>query len=983
MNDAILLQQASGVHTHLLNLTIRDHSAYCQRHNFDYLPMFGDVLHGPDAKRHAFWAKCAMLRRAAEQGYQYIVWLDSDTWIEDGDIDLRTACPEDGLGMVWHGKDRWPEGPECYNHWNCILPSQPVRGQFVGASKARYSGQCVEILTVSGMRLTVTAGHPVITAKGTIDAGLLNEGDDLLHYSGERDRSRVSVGEHEKDAPPVAEEIFRSLKEIAFSTSARSELVRSVIDFHGDAKFFNGNVDIVGTYGQLWRDIIADRSQRLTQREFVRTRNDKSALLSSGAFHQLIRRPFHTGKCFLGVSDLGSATFDRHILPSERVGFGKRSQYYSARDQFFSNSRLSGFVIEGNLLDRDARVVRSNNLVNVINEDFQSERSRSLSKSRGLLHPVKQLRPRHSESVGKFLSRNSGQIHTDKIVKIKRFHYDGPVYDFETKDGVIIADNLLISNCGAIYVGNGIEAKRLLKVWWSSDDEGHCWHDQHALNRNAIPAYERLFRKPAPIRKLGCEWNAVPFAPFHHERPVVAAWHGWHYDIEKRAEAMQAHMQAARTRQMVEHCGLDEALQKADYCLQGGAYQNAAAFFAKAEELGGASTPEFYYRYAHAFTRDWKHAEAADIIRRALEMDPQNGQLWQFLGMCYDTLGEHELNREAQEKAARYYPGHPVMLHNLSLFLLRDGEWDRGFELMQWSYLIRERIARDPTPEWAGRYSADPDATLLVWSEQGIGDTLMLSRYVPRIDAFTTVPYILLEVQKPLQSLLAAQCWSGVTVVARPDDNSNPWEFDAHIGMFTLPRVLGADVENTSGMPYLKAPADKVEQWRTRITPRTISVGEKTLTGPMRIGFSWAGSAGHGNNHHRNAYAELFDTMSLLPDTKWYCLQRDIVITDEMKADNEHITFIGDEFEDMADTAGALANLDLVITIDSAIAHLAGALGVPCWVALSKSSDWRWLLNRDDTPWYDSVKLYRQVSLGDWQSVFVRIESALKERLAQ
>ena len=152
-------------------------------------------------------------------------------------------------------------------------------------------------------------------------------------------------------------------------------------------------------------------------------------------------------------------------------------------------------------------------------------------------------------------------------------------------------------------------------------------------------------------------------------------------------------------------------------------------------------------------------------------------------------------------------------------------------------------------------------------------------------------------------------------------------------------------------------------------------------TAPPRAGFSWAGGHEHGNHATPTAQAILFDGTVKTPDTRWYCLQYGMEIDQATIDDTPEVTFIGNEPQDMADVAGILANLDLVITVDSAIAHLAGALGVPCWVLVSKSSDWRWLTEREDTVWYDSMRLFRQKTLGDWPEVMERVTTAIEEKI--
>lgn len=167
------------------------------------------------------------------------------------------------------------------------------------------------------------------------------------------------------------------------------------------------------------------------------------------------------------------------------------------------------------------------------------------------------------------------------------------------------------------------------------------------------------------------------------------------------------------------------------------------------------------------------------------------------------------------------------------------------------------------------------------------------------------------------------------------------------------------------GVTYIYADAEKVEEWRARMP------GEG-----LRVGFSWAGWKHHKNNLYRNAHAELFAPLLAIPGTSWFCLQRD-------EQDALDCLHVGDEFADMSDTAAAMTTLDLVVTIDCVHVHLVGALGVKCFALLTHNSktDWRWILDRADTPWYASVTLYRQKTLNDWQEVFERVRTDIEALL--
>lgn len=154
------------------------------------------------------------------------------------------------------------------------------------------------------------------------------------------------------------------------------------------------------------------------------------------------------------------------------------------------------------------------------------------------------------------------------------------------------------------------------------------------------------------------------------------------------------------------------------------------------------------------------------------------------------------------------------------------------------------------------------------------------------------------------------------------------------------------------------------------------------MGGKLRIGLAWKGARDHGNDCHRSIREpELFDNLIETPGTEWWVLQTDIVVPEETKAEGMgQVTFVGDELVDWTDTAAAIWACDLIVTVDTAIAHLAGALGVECWLLLSKSSDWRWLLDREDTVWYPKTRLFRQERLDEWEPVLARVQEELRGR---
>jgi hypothetical protein len=303
-----------------------------------------------------------------------------------------------------------------------------------------------------------------------------------------------------------------------------------------------------------------------------------------------------------------------------------------------------------------------------------------------------------------------------------------------------------------------------------------------------------------------------------------------------------------------------------------------------------------------------------------------------------------------------------------SLARLRLGQFARGWREFEWrwqqrswapqrrNFIERLWLGREPL---AGR-------TILLHAEQGFGDTLQFVRYAKRVAALG--PTVLLEVQSQLKSLL-----SGVDGVAQIFARGEPLpDFDLHCPLMSLPLAFGTTLDSIPAeVPYLRAPADRFARWRDRL-------GEKRS---RRVGITWAGSALHKNNHQRSIALDRFALLLAAPDIEFVNLQKETTEADASALRGRaNVVQIGDELTDFADTAAVISLLDLVVTADTSVAHLAGALGRPVWVLLPFAPDFRWLLNREDSPWYPTARLFRQPRLGDWESVIARVRDDL-ERL--
>lgn len=358
----------------------------------------------------------------------------------------------------------------------------------------------------------------------------------------------------------------------------------------------------------------------------------------------------------------------------------------------------------------------------------------------------------------------------------------------------------------------------------------------------------------------------------------------------------------------------------------------------------------------------WDEAEQsydAAIVRNAAYAEAycNRGQLRQ---QSLDLSAALDDYRQAQQLAPDYAEAH----WNEALCLLLQGELTAGWDKYEWRWRLRE--TSPPPINEATLWDGTPLAgrTLLLWAEQGFGDTLNFLRYATLLA--TTGERLLLEVPPGLVPLLVDQL-VGVTVIAR--GSARP-AFDVHCPLLSLPRLLGTTLATIpSAVPYLNAPMLRRQSWHQRLGPRR----------GYRIGLVWSGSPTHRGDLQRSIPLVELAPLWQVPGVEWISLQVEIRDSDRATLAVSPLTDFAGAISDFADTAALLAELDLVIAVDTAVAHLAGAMGLPLWLLLPHFPDWRWLLDRDDTLWYRSAHLFRQSQRGDWETVIKKVSSELRQ----
>ena len=337
--------------------------------------------------------------------------------------------------------------------------------------------------------------------------------------------------------------------------------------------------------------------------------------------------------------------------------------------------------------------------------------------------------------------------------------------------------------------------------------------------------------------------------------------------------------------------------------------------------------------------------QAEADIRAAITMDPLLKEAHASLGFLLTVQGNAQGAKAACEAALKLDHDFAVAHWNLGVAALLDGDFVKGFAAYEWRKrhpVFGAAFTQGDMPDWTGESLAGKH--LLVRAEQGLGDAIMLARFLPCLAA-----------QAGRVTLHCAPCLAPLLrqldVPVVPMDQPPPCH-DYAVDQMSLPHLLGLTQDIIPlAEGYLAADPARAKYWQA-ILPRH--------DGRRRIGLVWAGNPLHHNDRRRSLPAGVLQPLLALPDTQFISLQLG------PRAGEYPILDIAPLLTDFAETAAVVAQLDAVVTVDSAVAHLAGALGVPCHVLLSAAVDWRWQLNRRDTPWYRSVRLYRQNRLGDW-----------------
>ena len=408
-----------------------------------------------------------------------------------------------------------------------------------------------------------------------------------------------------------------------------------------------------------------------------------------------------------------------------------------------------------------------------------------------------------------------------------------------------------------------------------------------------------------------------------------------------------------------------------------------------------------YYNLAFALKEQRQFENAAKNFKIAIKLSPDDAYAYYNLGNTYEALDRYEaavksyqsaINKSRNftdvhnnlavvlkklgrfdeaishfREAIRLQPDCAEARWNLSLALLVNGQFKEGWKEHEWRFVRGNRRTIYPhrfsIPLWDG--SSFIGKRLFVHSEQGFGDTLQFIRYLPMVKSRGGT--VIFETFGPLLGILNG--FPGIDeMVEISPERSHAESCDYYVPIMSLPMLFATDISSIpSNIPYIFADRIKVEQWKNRINKEG-----------YKIGIVWAGKPGHGNDKNRSCELEHFLPLAGIPGVAMYGLQKgDAARQAETPTGMKRTINFDRELKDFSETAAAIENLDLIISVDTAAAHLAGAMGKPVWTLLPYAPDWRWLLEREDSPWYPTMRLFRQPARGDWGVVFDKVKDEL------
>lgn len=497
----------------------------------------------------------------------------------------------------------------------------------------------------------------------------------------------------------------------------------------------------------------------------------------------------------------------------------------------------------------------------------------------------------------------------------------------------------------------------------------------------AHPSYQQLAADPAAPRDVFMAWGGSLMADGSPREAVAAFREGIRRFPDDAGllngcglarHAMGAYEEAARD--------FEAALRHAPrtgviaYNLgnarkEQGDLPGAATAYVQALEWGPPA-PHMFNNLGLVFQETGDTERACLAFRSALELDDRFVPASLNLGYLLIHLREPARAAGVLEAALSHEPANADAHWLLSHALLVMGDLQRGWREYEWRWAKMTQASyrrKDPSRQWAGEPLEGK--RILLYAEQGLGDAIQCARYIPMVAAAGGEVHV--ECQPELAAVMASV--EGVHVVHTRGSVVPPC--DRECPLMSLPGVFGTTLDAVpAAVPYVRTESVKRAAWR--------SWCDAGSDGP-RVGIVWAGNPAHANDAQRSLPSAHLGALTAVPGVEWIGLQKGVGADPRLHVpEGVRLRDAGPELRDLGDTAALLTQLDLVVTVDTAVAHLAGALGVPVWILVPYAPDWRWLLEGGTTPWYPTARLYRQPAPQDWNAVIARVRTDLAHLVA-
>jgi Flp pilus assembly protein TadD len=388
--------------------------------------------------------------------------------------------------------------------------------------------------------------------------------------------------------------------------------------------------------------------------------------------------------------------------------------------------------------------------------------------------------------------------------------------------------------------------------------------------------------------------------------------------------------------------------------------------------------------------------ESILLFQQSIRAKPDLTNARYNLGMALQAQGRSEEAIDAYNQVLKVIPDSAETHFNRSISLLLTGNFEEGWDEYEWRFGAsgekNDALTGKSLIRWDG--SSLNKKRILVNDEQGIGDTLQFIRYLPMLKERGGT--VIFETSKPLIGLL--EKFSGIDELVKPMPvGMSKIDFDFFVPLMSLPGIFKTNLETIPDRtPYIFPSDKKIKLWQDRINKHRFNVGivwagnptakyeRAGLSGLEHVNLAWAGNPSNKMAAGRSNRLECFAPLSNIPGVQLYGLQKGAAAGQAEELSNTiNVINLGEEFEDFSDTAGVIENLDLIISVDTSVAHLAGAMGKSVWVLIPNVPDWRWMLEREDSPWYPTMRLFRQQKKEDWGHVFGRVAHELSGLVSQ